>query len=130
MKGQGSLKTRQPQPEAVTFRSVSEALGALMKSDSASFAWLIIDGFDKLATLDPQGFNGLVSAIVTRKLRAGNFFIALEQLRAHLQQQDCEAAEERASAIKAWLGDLERLGTLLAEAQQQRAEQSATTYLM
>jgi hypothetical protein len=43
--------------------------------------------------------NGLVSAITTRKLRVGNFFIALEQLRGHLQQQDCEAAQERASAI-------------------------------
>jgi hypothetical protein len=58
------------------------------------------------------------------KLRAGNFFIALEQLRAHLQQQDCDAAQERAGAIMAWLCDLERLGTLLVESQQQRAGQS------
>jgi hypothetical protein len=130
MKGRGRSKARQFQPEAVTFQSVSTALSTLMNADPASYAWLIIDGSDKLAALDPQGFNGLVSAIATRKLRAGNFFIALEQLRAHLQQQDCDAAEERAGAITAWLCDLERLGTLLVEAQQQRAGQSDTTYLM
>jgi hypothetical protein len=101
-----------------------------MKSDPDSFAWLIIDGLDSLATVDPKAFECLLSTFVTRKLQAGNFFVALEQLRACLGRQDIGAVQERVDTIMAWLHEVERLGALLVQAQQQREAQSATAYVM
>lgn len=130
MKGQSRSKAKQSQQAAVTFLSVSEALNALMNSDPESFAWLVGEALDSLATLNPEGFDGLLCALIIRRLQAGNFFITLEELKAHLGRQNFEAATERAGAITAWLSEVERLGALFVQAQQQRRGQSATAHVM
>jgi hypothetical protein len=100
MKTRDRSRTKQSESAPVTSRSVSAALSALMKSDPTSFAWLIIDGFDKLATLDPQGFNGLVSAITTRKER---FEVVIETTMSRISFGKYPTREARslAAAIKA-----------------------------
>lgn len=114
-----------------------EAADRLLENSPEDFGRFIAKILHKLGQSDPIAHGYMISAISTNQLRSGGVFVALEQTKQALGDQQWDRAIERVTAIVQWFRELEYLGSqervkalLLEEESADEPAPTPRTYVM
>jgi hypothetical protein len=91
--------------------AILESIRLLSKQEPAVFGQLVVEILCKLAELDRDAYEYLMSGVVSRELHAAGMRVALAQAKQALSLGNADRAEERLGAIEAWLHTIEYLGS-------------------
>jgi hypothetical protein len=91
--------------------AILESIRSLSEQNPGAFGQLVVELLCKLAEMDHDAYEYLMSGVVSRELHAAGMRVALAQAKQALSLGNTNRAEERLGAIEAWLHTVEYLGS-------------------